>query len=541
MFRKARSRLFHRFGTACAVAASTLGLAALTSGTATVAMAQDQSVLRIIPHADLRNIDPIWTTAYITRNHGYFVWDTLFAMDEHLEVQPQMVDTYEVSDDGLTYSFTLREGLKWHDGEPVTAEDCVASIRRWGARDGMGQKLMDFTESLEVVDDRTFTLTLREPYGLVLQSLGKISSNVPFMMPKRLADTDPFTQIDEVVGSGPFRFVHDEWQPGARVVYERFEDYVPREEPASFAAGGKVVKVDRVEWHYIPDHATAAEALIAGEVDYFEQPPIDLVPRLESDPAIRIEIIDPLGTQAELRPNTLHPPFDNPKARQALLYAVSQSDYMYSIFGNPEYFLEFCGAYFICGGPWETEVGSEPLREKNLERARELLEEAGYDGSEILVMDPTDTPPAHGQALVTAQLLREIGMNVRLVAMDWATMTSRRAVKEPPDQGGWNIFHTWWLAVDKLDPITNIGVSGAGDRAWFGWPQDEGIEELRDAFARETDPEKQRQIVEELQQRLYEFVPYVPTGQYRQPIAYRDSMSGVLPAPVPFFWNIEKN
>jgi peptide/nickel transport system substrate-binding protein len=512
--------------------------AGLVAQPATV-LAQEGSVLRIVPHADLRNIDPIWTTAYITRNHAYLVWDTLFALDENLEVQPQMVDTYEISDDRMTYTFTLREGMTFHDGQPVTAEDAVASLRRWGARDGMGQKLMDFTESLEAVDELTFTLQLSEPYGLVLESLGKISSNVPFIMPKRLADTDPNTQIEEVIGSGPFRFVREEWQPGNRVVYERFEDYVPRDEPASYAAGGKVAKVDRVEWHYIPDHATATQALLAGEVDYYEEPPVDLLPMLAADPGITVETVDPLGTQGVVRFNTLHPPFDNKLARQALLNAVQQSDYMYSIIGDAQYFEEFCGAFFMCGGPYETDVGSEPLRQKDLDKARQLLEEAGYDGREVLILDPTDTPVAHGEALVTAQALREIGMNVRLVSMDWATMTSRRAVRDAPEEGGWNIFPTWWLAVDQLNPISNISVSGAGDRAWFGWPENERIEELRDAFAQETDLEKQRQIVEELQQELYDFVPYIPTGQYYQPTAYRDNITGVLKAPVPFFWNVE--
>jgi peptide/nickel transport system substrate-binding protein len=518
-----------------------LGTASLIlPGLAGHGLAQDTSTLRVIPHADLKNIDPIWTTAYITRNHGYLVWDTLFALDENLEVQPQMVDTYEVSDDDLVYTFTLREGLSWHDGAPVTAEDCVASIRRWGARDGMGQKLMDFTDSLEVLDKKSFRLTLSEPYGLVLPSLGKISSNVPFMMPKRLAETDPFEQIEEIVGSGPFRFVEEEWQPGNLVVYERFEDYVPRDEPASYAAGGKVAKVDRVEWRYIPDHATAVQALLAGEVDYYERPPVDLLPQLKNDPNISIELIDPLGTQGELRPNTLYPPFDDKRARQALLHVTDQSEYMHALFGNPEYFLDFCGAYFTCGGPFETEVGSDPLREKNVEKARQLIEESGYDGREILVLDPTDTPIAHGQALVTAQNLREIGMNVRLVAMDWATMTSRRAVDKKPEDGGWHIFHTWWLAVDKLDPITNIGVSTAGETAWYGWPENEKIEELRDAFAREGDPDKRKAIVEELQRAVYDYVPYVPTGQFFQPTAFRQNVSGVLESPVPFFWNIEK-
>ncbi len=277
--------------------------------------ASAESVLRIVPHADLKNLDPIWTTAYITRNHGYMVYDTLFAQDEELNIHPQMVGEHSVSDDGLVYTFTLRDGLTWHDGDPVKAEDCVASIQRWGQKDGMGQKLMDFTKELKAVDDKTFTLTLNEPYGLVLDSIGKISSNTPFMMKKEHAETDPNQQVPEVVGSGPFRFVKEEWVPGAKVVYAKNEDYVPRSEPASGAAGGKVVHFDRVEWIYIPDPATAMNALINGEVDLWETPAVDMVPLLEQNENIELAVIDPLGTQGWLRPNHLHPPFDNPKAR----------------------------------------------------------------------------------------------------------------------------------------------------------------------------------------------------------------------------------
>ncbi|MFX0545822.1 ABC transporter substrate-binding protein [Roseovarius sp. S1116L3] len=514
--------------------AGTIAAAGLGVGAPALA----QSVLKVVPHADLRNIDPIWTTAYITRNHGYLVFDTLFAMDENLEVQPQMAEGHEVSEDGLTYTITLRDGLQFHDGAPVTAEDAVASIKRWGQRDGMGQKLMRVTESIEAVDDKTFTLTLTEPYGLVLASLGKISSNVPFIMPKRLAETDPNAQIEEIIGSGPFKFVADEWQPGNQVVYEKFAEYVPRDEPASYAAGGKVAKVDRIEWRYIPDAATASQALMAGEVDYYEQPAVDLLPMIQSDPGIKVETVDPLGTQGVIRFNFKHPPFDNKLVRQAAMWSVQQADYMYSIMGDPQYFEEFCGAYFMCGGPYETDVGSEALREKDIEKAKALLEEAGYDGTPVVILDPTDVPVAHGQALVTAQALRDIGMTVELAALDWATMTSRRAVRESPENGGWNIFPTWWLAADQLNPITNISVAASGDNAWFGWPENEKIEELRNAFAAETDVEKQKAIVEELQAELYDFVPYIPTGQYYQPTAYRDNVSGVLEAPVPFFWNI---
>ena len=271
-------------------ARTVLAVGMLLITTAFSSVVRAETVLRVVPHADLKNLDPIWTTAYITRNHGYMVYDTLFAVDGDLKVQPQMVDNYKVSEDRLTYTFTLRDGLKWHDGTPVKSEDCIASIERWGKRDGMGQKLMDFTESMSVVDDKTFTLKLKEPYGLVIASLGKISSNVPFMMPKRLAETDAFQQVPEIIGSGPFKFVKEAWVPGSKIVYVKNEDYVPRSEPASGAAGGKVAKVDRIEWVYIPDPATTMNALVNGEVDLWETPAVDMVPLLKTNPNVVIEV-----------------------------------------------------------------------------------------------------------------------------------------------------------------------------------------------------------------------------------------------------------
>jgi len=503
--------------------------------------ASAEKVLRIVPHADLKNLDPIWTTAYITRNHGYMVYDTLFALDAQLHVQPQMVDTWKVSADGTVYTFTLRDGLKWHDGKPVTSEDCIASMRRWGKRDGMGQKLMDFTKSMDVVDQKTFTLTLKEPYGLVLESLGKISSNVPFMMPKRLAEVDAFKQVPEIVGSGPFKFVKSEWVPGSKVVYVKNEDYVPRKEPASGAAGGKVVKVDRVEWIYIPDPATAMNALVNGEVDLWETPAVDMVPLLRSNPNIKIAVIDPLGTQGWLRPNHLWPPFDNPKARQALLWAVDQKEYLQAIVGDPSLY-KTCAAYFICGTPNESDVGTAPLKAVDREKAKQLLKEAGYKGEKIILMQPTDIPVLNNASLVTAQVLRDIGMKVEVQAMDWSTLTSRRAQKKKPSEGGWNIFHTYATGADATSPVANIGVSGGGvEKAWFGWPTDARTEELRDQFARATTAAEKKKIIDELQARLFQVVPYVNYGQWFQPMAWRQNLKGVLVSPVPFFWNIEVN
>jgi len=489
---------------------------------------------------DLKSIDPFWTTAYTTRNYGYMIYDTLFTLDANLQPQPQMVETWTVSPDGLMYTFALRPGLKWHDGAPVRAADCVASLQRWGKRDGMGQMLMEVTQALEVVDDRTFTLTLQEPYGLVLPSLAKISSYVPFMMPERVANTDAFTQIKEDSGSGPFKFVAEEWVPGNKVVFVRNPDYIPRSEPASYAAGGKAVKLDRIEWFYIPDQATAQAALAAGEMDFFEGVQLDMFPLLERHPDISMAFTDPMGNQGWLRLNHLHPPFNNVKARQAMLWMVNQADYMRAVAGNPK-FWRTCGAYFMCGAPLETDAGATAFQTQNLEKAKQLMKEAGYDGRPIVLMDPTDSPSSHNASLVTAQLLRKIGVKVQVQAMDWGTLVSRRAEKKAPEEGGWHMFHTSWIAPDVFNPVVNMGVSGGCmDKAWFGWPCDERLEKLRSAWARATDPAEQKRLVTELQLAAYDSVPYVLTGQFMGLRAYRKNVKGVIAAPVPFFWSVSK-
>ncbi len=311
-------------------------LLVVAAGGATAAWAQ--TTLKVVMHSDLKIIDPIWTTAYIVRNHGYMIYDTLFAMDAKGEIKPQMVDRYEVSRDQLTYTLTLRDGLQWHDGKPVTAEDCVASIKRWAAKDSMGQKMMSFVKDMQVVNPKTFTILLKEPTGLVLGALGKPSSNVPFMMPKRVADTDANTQISDSIGSGPFIFKKDEWKPGDKAVYVKNPNYKPRGDAPSGLAGAKVVKVDRVEWRSIPDHQTAINALLAGEIDFVESPPHDLYPVLKQDANVRLVVANPLGNQYTFRFNTLHKPFDNPKVRQAVFYAFNQEDFLKGVIGDPQYY-----------------------------------------------------------------------------------------------------------------------------------------------------------------------------------------------------------
>ena len=290
----------------------TIAAACLLPSTASVAQ---QKTLKFVPEADLRSLDPIWTTAYITRNYGYMVYDTLFAVNEKFEVKPQMVDKWTLSDDKLTYTFTLRDGLKWHDGQPVKSADCIASVERWTKRDALGQKLAELTDAWTAVDDKTFTLKLKKPFALTLDALAKPSSNVPFIMPERVAKTDAFTQITESIGSGPFKMVKEEWVPGSKVVYEKFKDYVPRKEPPSQAAGGKVVYVDRVESIYIPDHGVAMAALASGELDLHESPATDLLALVESNPDVAVIPNDKLGYQLFMVLNHLQPPFDSKAVR----------------------------------------------------------------------------------------------------------------------------------------------------------------------------------------------------------------------------------
>jgi len=504
-------------------------------------VASAQTTLRVVKHSDLKIVDPIWTTAYMSRNYGYMVYDTLFAMDEKLDIKPQMVDTYSVSNDKLTYTFTLRDGLLWHDGAPVKAEDCVASIKRWGQRDSMGQKLMQFTKDFKVVGAKTFQVILKEPCGLVLQSLGKPSSNVPFMMPKRVAETPADKQISEYVGSGPFIFKVDEWRPGDKAVFVKNAKYKPRSEPPSWASGGKVVKLDRVEWVWIPDHQTAVNALIAGEIDYIETPPHDLLPILEAEKdKVGLVNINPLGGQYMFRMNHLHPPFNNPTLRRAALAAIQQEDFLKAVVGNPKYY-KTCAAMFVCGTPLATNAGTDIVMKADLELARKLLKEGGYDGTPVVIMQSTDVAVLNNLAPVAAAALKRAGFNVDLQAMDWQTLVSRRAKKEPPSAGGWSVFLTNWVAADILNPIMAAGFAANCDKAWFGWPCDEKMEQLRDAFARETDLQKQKQLAEQVQVRAMEIGTHAHCGQWYQPVAYRKGhVEGFVYGPAPFFWNITK-
>jgi peptide/nickel transport system substrate-binding protein len=514
--------------------------AASLAGTMGMAPAHAQT-LKVVMHSDLKILDPIWTTAYIQRNHGYMVWDTLFAMDEKFDVKPQMVEKYDVSPDKLTWTFTLRDGLEWHDGKPVTSEDCVASIKRWAARDSMGQKMMASVSDFEVVDAKTFKMKMKEPYGLVLQSLGKPSSNVPFMMPKRVAETDPNTQIKptDVIGSGPFIFKVEEWKPGEKTVYVKNPKYKPRPEPASGLAGGKVVKVDRVEWIAMPDAQTQVAALQNGEIDMIESPGHDLLPLLAADKNIKLFNGNPLGNQYVFRFNSTAKPFDNDKIRHAVMVAFGQEDFLKATIGDSKYY-KVCKPVFVCGTPLASEEGMADVLNANVAKAKQLIQEAGYDGTPIVLMQSTDLPVLTNLAPVAKSFMERAGLKVDMQSMDWQTLVARRTKKDPPDKGGWHAFLTSWVAADILNPVMAGFFNASCDKAMFGWPCDQTIEKYRDQFAKETDPAKQKEIAIALQKYWVDHPTHVNLGQWYQPAALRSNVDGALVAPVTVFWNMTK-
>ena len=502
-----------------------------------LAGAADAQTLRFVPYADLKLVDPLWTTTTVTNNHALMIYDVLFAMDQKFQPQPEMVETYTVSPDGLVYTFTLRPGLKFHDGKPVTTADAVQSLKRWGQRDEEGKVIIARTAELKAVDDRTFIWTLKERFAGLLDALSKAAGAAVYVMPERVAKTDAFTQITENIGSGPFRFEAKEWQPGNKVVYTKNPDYIPRSEPASMLAGGKVAKVDRVEWLVIPDGASAVGALDKGEVDMLEVPQADLVPILRKNPNVVVKSINALGSMVIIRPNMLFPPFNNPKAREALLYLNDQDDYMNAIGVTPEEWAK-CASFFYCGTPYESKAGNLPTGKPDYEKAKKLMQESGYKGETVVVLHPTDHPTA-GAALLTAANLKKIGVNVELQALDWATLGSRRTNKSEPSKGGWSIFHTRWDGL-LSSPLSLVPMSGSCDKAWFGWYCDETIEKLRIDWLNAPDKDAQRKLIDQMQLRLAEQVPYVNTGLLNQPAAWRKTIDGVLVTPALALWNISK-
>ncbi|WNL42603.1 ABC transporter substrate-binding protein [Halomonas sp. PAMB 3264] len=511
--------------------ASALSFSAQTSADTTV---------NAVMHSALRALDPVSSSATIARNHGYMIYDTLIGLDADLTPQPQMAD-WEVSEDGLTYTFTLREGLTWHDGSPVTAADCIASLERWSSFDPGGTLIFDHLESLTALDDHRVELKLTTALGDVIGLLAKPSAVAAFMMPEAVASIEPGQPLPNQIGSGPFRFVSDAFQPGVKAVYERFDEYVPRDEAPSGTAGSKEVFVDRVEWIHMPDVQTMVNAINSGDIDYIERTPFDLLPLLESNPEIHAEVLDPLGMLTLARMNFLHPPFNDERIRRAALLAIGQDDVMAALVGDPRFY-ETCASVYGCNTALSSEAGGESLTSGgSLDEARALLEEAGYDDTPIVLLQPSDVATLTPQPLVVAQALRAAGFNVELRQMDWQTLVSQRASREASSDGGWDMIFTNF-GVDSLwsPSINPLLISTGEEDSWFGWPTDPDMEALLDEFALAIEGDERQALAEDIQRQAMEQVTFVPLGQFQNVISWRDELSDVVAGPIPVFWGMHK-
>jgi len=501
------------------------GLAA-TLAAPGIVRAQPSRTLRFVPSADLTTADPIYGTSFTTRNHAVMVFDTLYGIDAQGRAQPQMAAGHVIEDDGLTWRITLRDGLRFHDNEPVRARDAIASLRRWGKRDTFGLTLMAATNDIEAVSDREIRWRLKKPFRLLPDALGKMLTNVPVIMPERFCDVDPFKPVPEIIGSGPFRFLAREYELGHRATYARFEDYVPRPDGTpSVMAGPKLAYFDRGEWTTMPDPSTAAAALAKGEIDWWLSPTADFIPKLRGDRALKVEVIDPYGSVGMLRFNFLHPPFDQAAVRRAALACVSQSDVMSVMIGTHRSLWRIPCGFFTPGSLMASDAGLDTLKDPpDLNRAREMLKASGYNGEKVgIVIEATAQVILH-QGEVMADALAKIGFNVEPLTLDSAAADARVASKAPFGQGGWNAFSNTTTGLAASSPAGAGFLRGNGEKAMYGWPTLPRMEALRDAWFDAPDEAAQKEICRQIQLYAFEAVPYIPTGVYLSPTAYRGDL-----------------
>jgi peptide/nickel transport system substrate-binding protein len=518
-----------------AAAAALLGPLTIRSA---LAQSASPDVLKMAPQSNLTSLDPIWTTATVTNNHGYYVFDTLYGGDLDLKPQPQMAEGHEISTDGKTWRIRLREGLTFHDGAPVKPADCIQSLKRWCQRDPYGQLLAKVVEAWNAPDERTIEIKLTRPFPMMLDLLAK-ADNPPFIMPERLAQTDANKQVTEMTGSGPYKFVPSEYVSGSRAVYERYEGYKPRSEAPSRNAGGKVANFKRVEWHILPDPATAASALTKGEIDWWERPLADLQPLLARSADINREVIDKAGRGSIMRLNHLQPPFNNPKVRAAVRLAVNQEDYMRASQGDDSSTWQICRNLWWRGTPYYTGE-QEDLMPQSLAKGKAALKESGYNGEKVVIINPTDFPDIGPLGDVTFDLLKQLGMNVEMAASDWGTVIQRRNSREPVEKGGWSIFHTTGAAIGWGNPALSNLVRGPGAKGWFGWWDSAPAEALAEEWLYAPDEATQKKAAATLGRLALEEVATIPLGQFVIRTAYRKSLTGMLPGSAPYPWGLKR-
>lgn len=503
--------------------------------------AERQRTLRFVPYADLSVFDPIWTTADITRDHGYLIYDTLYGTDDTLQPQPQLAEGHLWEQDGRTCTITLREGITFHDGEAIRARDCVASLKRWMAVAPMGQTIDALLDELSALDDRRLRFRLKRPFPLLIKVLGQSFAPVPFIMPERIAATSPREQITDLTGSGPFRIRREEYELGKLVAYERFAGYKPTTAPGrGLTAGAKHAHFDRVEWLSIPDASTAAAALQRNEIDWFGQPPPESLELLRRFRNIEIGRMELLPAVCVMRFNQLQAPFDNKRIRQALLPAISQANFVMAAVGtDPDSYAVDTG-FFPPGSPMASDAGLEPLKgPRDLAKAQRLLREAGYRGEKVRLLGNTMTSGTGALAQVTADLLPRIGFDFEAALVDNASVVQRRRSMEPVDRGGWSVSCWAFPGLWFENPATNILIRGNGRDAWFGWPTAPRLEELRDAWLEAPDLAAQQRIARELQVVAMDELPCIPLGAiYRSTATSRTLRDRVTGFPI--FWNIRR-
>jgi peptide/nickel transport system substrate-binding protein len=503
--------------------------------------AQPAKVIKFAPQADLALVDPHFAPALVTRNHGYLVYDTLYGVDDAGQPHPQMAAGHVVEDNGLTWKITLRDGLRFHDNTPVLARDVVASLKRWATRDVFAISVWTQVAEISAPSDKVVQFRLKRPFRLLADLLGKPTPLAPAIMPERLASTSPSQQVSEVIGSGPYRYVIGERVPGSRNVYEKFAGYVPRQEPAVGTTGGKVVHVERVEWHTIPDPATAAAALQAGEIDWWEQPTGDLLPTLRRRQGVTVDIIDTLGYHAVMRFNHLHAPFNNPAVRRALLGAFSQDDMMTAVAGEDRKMWFNGVGFFHPNSPLANKAGLDALMSpRNLDQVKKNLAAAGYGGEKFSMLVPTDLPAINAMSEVAGDIFRKLGMNLDYVTLDWGATAQRLNSKAPPGQGGWNLNCNYAPGFATMSPAAHGFLRGTGQNALFGWPDMPKVEAARTAWIESTDAAEQKRMCEQLQVEAFDAVPYIPLGGFYFASAFRSNLSGLIKGGIPLFYNVKK-
>jgi peptide/nickel transport system substrate-binding protein len=507
-----------------------------------VRAASRPDVLKFVPQADIALLDPHFASALVTRNYAYMVYDTLYGVDDAARPRPQMAAGHVVEDDGKTWKITLRPDLRFHDGEKVLARDAVASLKRWAKRDVYAISVFGQVEELSALSDDVLQFRLKRPFRLLADLLAKPTPYASAIMPERLAAAAPGQQVTEVVGSGPYRFVAGERVPGSLAVFARNAAYVPRSDgPPVGTVGPKIAHFERVEWHTIPDAATAAAALQSGEVDWWEQPTSDLLPLLRKNPDVTVDIIDTLGYQAVLRFNHLYPPFDNAGIRRALLGAFSQTDMMQAVAGEDRSMWRDGVGFFSPASVFANDAGMEVLNgPRDLAKVKRDLAAAGYNGEKFSFLVPTDLPAINAMSEVAADVFNKLGMNMDYQALDWATVAQRLLSQEPLGKGGWSLNANYAPGFSVMSPAAHSFLRGLGRQSLFGWPDMPRVEALRNGWIDATDLEEQKRLCREIQIQAFHDVPYVPLGAFFFASAYRKNLTGILKGGIPLFTNVRR-